>query len=165
MLSPSSLPYSDTKPVGAADFYFTINATFRFIRKKLGDEALRDYWHDLGFQYLAPVSKLWKEEGLSAVATYWRDFFAAEPGSEITITSVDEAVVLDIHVCPAIKHLRAGKRSIDPAFCQHCYYVSEAAAREAGLTVRIKGGNGSCCQTFATTATSLQRIEDIEEAK
>ena len=29
------LPYSDSKPIGAADFYFAINATFRFIEVKL----------------------------------------------------------------------------------------------------------------------------------
>ena len=37
-MSPSAnpLPYTDTKPVGAADFYFAINATFRFVLNKLG---------------------------------------------------------------------------------------------------------------------------------
>ena len=30
------LPYQDTKPQGAADFYFAINATFRFIHARLG---------------------------------------------------------------------------------------------------------------------------------
>ena len=32
----SPLPFTDTKPTGAADFYFAINATFRFIQKRLG---------------------------------------------------------------------------------------------------------------------------------
>jgi len=38
------LAYTDSKPQGAADFYFAINATFRFIRRTLGEEALRAYW-------------------------------------------------------------------------------------------------------------------------
>lgn len=164
MLSPSSLPYRDTKPVGAADFYFAINATFRFIRQKLGPDALRDYWSDLGRAYLAPVSRLWKEGGLPALATYWRDFFAAEPGSEVTVVEAEDAVVLEVSVCPAIHHLRSGKRAIDPGFCQHCYFVSEAAARSAGFTVRVKGGNGSCRQTFSAAEIGPQQIKDIKEA-
>ncbi len=35
------LPYRDSKATGAADFYFAINATFRFIRETLGTEALQ----------------------------------------------------------------------------------------------------------------------------
>ena len=43
------LPYTDTKPVGAADFYFAINATFRFILRHLRmREVLRRYWRDMG---------------------------------------------------------------------------------------------------------------------
>ena len=59
-----------------------------------------------------------------------------------------EGVTLEVRVCPAIKHLRAHQREIVPCFCQHCYYVSEAAAAPAGLTVRVEGGNGACRQTF-----------------
>ena len=76
---PAPLPYRDTKPVGAADFYFAINATFRFILQRFGLEGLRRYWTDLGAQYYAPVSAAWKQRGLPGVAAYWRAFFAAEP--------------------------------------------------------------------------------------
>ena len=77
-----------------------------------------------------------------------------------------EAVLLDVKVCPAIKHLRAGGREIVPCFCQHCYFVSEAMAAPAGLTVRIEGGNGSCRQTFAPRAANLppQELARIKEA-
>ena len=56
------LPYSDTKPVGAADFYFAINATFQFIRRSLGAAALEEYWSDLGRWYFRPVlfRRKWK---------------------------------------------------------------------------------------------------------
>jgi len=183
------LPYQDTKPVGAADFYFAINATFRFIRETLGVAALHAYWGDLGREYMGLVSQRWKQGGLPAVAEYWRAFFAAEPGADVEVTithgssesgiSAAEAmpshqvnrenaslVVLNVKTCPAIRHLREGKRIIDPGFCQHCYYVSEAAAQAAGLTVRIKGGNGSCRQIFCFSGAeeSPQNMEDIEKA-
>lgn len=69
--------YKDTKPVGAADFYFAINATFRFILKRFGIEGLRKSWKDLGYHYFAPVSVAWKKYGLQGVASYWKAFFQA----------------------------------------------------------------------------------------
>ena len=143
------LPYRDAKDVGAADFYFAINATFRFIEQRFGREGLRRYWQELGTGYYAPVTAAWKRGGLAAVADYWRAFFAAEPGAEVEVEATGENVTLEVRVCPAIKHLRAHRREIVPCFCQHCYYVSEAMAAPAGLTVRVEGGNGACRQTFA----------------
>jgi len=142
------LPYTDSKPVGAADFYFAINATFRFILKRFGLEPLRRYWTELGSDYMAPVSASWKRHGLPGVAEYWRAFFKAEPGADVEVTCQDESVVLEIRQCPAIAHLRKCRREIVPSFCQHCYFLGEAMAAPAGLTVRVEGGNGRCRQTF-----------------
>ena len=90
--------------------------------------ALRRYWQELGSSYYAPVTAAWKRGGLPAVAAYWRAFFDAEPGAEVRVEATPDRVSLDVRVCPAIKHLRAHARAIVPCFCQHCYYVSEAAA-------------------------------------
>jgi hypothetical protein len=160
------LPYKDAKPVGAADFYFAINATFRFLLARFGLDGLRKYWGDLGARYFAPVASGWKAGGLAAVADYWRAFFAAEPGAEVDVQQTAGAVTLDVRVCPAIKHLRENGREIVPCFCQHCYFVNEAIAAPAGLTVRIAGGNGSCRQTFLPleAASAPQDFTQIEEA-
>lgn len=144
----TSLPYTDTKPVGASDFYFATNATFRFIEQRLGMEGLRRYWHDLGTRYYAPVTERWRAGGLGAVAAHWQDFFKAEPGAEVKVEQTESEVVVHVHTCPLIKHLRANNREIMPTFCQHCYFVSEAIAAPAGLCARIEGGNGSCTQRF-----------------
>src|SRR4051794_41107839 len=113
-MSPSAyrLPYRDTKPVGAADFYLAINATFRFILNKLGAEGLRRYWRDLGARYYEPVSQRWKAGGLPAVAEYWRAFFAAEPGADVAVEELENEVVLQVKTCPAIQHLRSHGREI-----------------------------------------------------
>jgi len=167
-MSPSAnpLPYTDTKPVGAADFYFAINATFRFVLKKSGIEGLRRYWTDLGARYFAPVAERWSPGGLPAVADYWRAFFAAEPGSDVEVSADDESVTISVRVCPAIAHLRKGGREIVPFFCQHCYFIGEAMAATAGLTTRVEGGNGSCRQTFLRreAASAPQDLASIKEA-
>jgi hypothetical protein len=162
----SPLPYHDDKPQGAADFYFAINATFRFIGQRLGEAALRRYWAQLGEEYMAPVWKLWQRDGLDGIASYWRAFFRAEPGSNVRVSREADKVVMDVMACPAIHHLRAHGREIVPNFCQHCYFVSEAAAQRAGFTVRVAGGNGACRQTFypSVALISTQSLEDITEA-
>lgn len=146
--SPGNLPYTDTKPVGAAGFYTAINATFRFIEARLGREGLLRYWQDLGRRYYAPVSERWKAGGLGAVAAHWRAFFAAEPGADVEVVEQSASVLLQVKTCPMIQHLREHRREIVPSFCQHCYFASEAIAEQAGFTVRIMGGNGRCTQTF-----------------
>ncbi len=162
----NSLPYTDTKPIGAADFYFAINATFRFILHRTDIDGLRRYWTDLGTSYFAPVSERWKLGGTKAVADYWKDFFQAEPDADVDIELNDDSVVLNVKVCPAIKHLRDSNREIVPCFCQHCYFISDAMAAPAGLTVRISGGNGTCRQSFQKLSNVIlpQDLNAIQEA-
>lgn len=162
----SPLPYTDTKPVGASDFYFAINATFRFILHKLGMAGLRRYWSDLGARYFAPVSARWQAGGLPAIAAHWQAFFDAEPSAEVEMLQSAEAVTVNVKVCPAIKHLREHQREIVPCFCQHCYFINEAMAERAGFTARVTGGNGSCQQTFRPRSAIIapQDLTQIKEA-
>ncbi|WP_395749585.1 hypothetical protein [Prosthecobacter sp.] len=162
----SPLPYTDTKPHGHADFYFAINATFRFILRRFGLDTLRRYWTDMGTSYHKPVSERWREGGLPAVAAHWRAFFEAEPGGEVEVLTTPDEVRLEVRTCPMIKHLREHGREILPCLCQHCYYVSEATAAPAGLTVRISGGNGSCTQRFVKQSANEpgQQLDNIKEA-
>lgn len=165
--NPNTLPYQDTKPVGAAGFTFAINATFRFIERKLGTEALRRYWTDLGREYGRPVSENWKRGGLPAVAAYWRAFFAAEPGAEVTVTESDDSVTIVVSTCPSIQFLKQAGREIVPSYCQHCYFKGEAMAEAAGLAMRLSGGNGTCRHRYQPRRTDLppQDLAAIREAK
>ena len=160
------LPYRDTKPLGHADFYFAIQATFRFILARFGREGLVAYWRDLGARYHRPVGERWRAGGLRAVAEHWRAFFKHEPGAEVDVHESPDETRLEVRVCPAIRHLRADGREIVPVFCQHCYFVNEAVAEQAGLTVRVSGGNGCCTQRFMKRelAPAPQNLEDIATA-
>lgn len=162
----ADLPYRDTKAVGAGDFYYGINATFRFILKRLGAAEWRRYLAELGRGYYAPVNRQWQKGGLRAVAGYWRAFFAAEPGSVVEVSELSDRVEVHVRQCPAIKHLRAGGREIVREYCQHCYHLGNARAEAAGLTMRLEGGNGACCHTFfpAGTTPAGQDLARIKEA-
>lgn len=164
--SVTPLPYTDTKPVGAAGFYTAINATFRFVESRYGRDGLIEYWRQMGGSYHQPVSQRWKAGGLGAVAAHWRAFFAAEPGANVEVDELKDEVRVRVITCPLIRHLREEKRAIVPCLCQHCYFVSEAIAAPAGMTARVSGGNGSCVQRFLSRAghEPEQRLEDIKEA-
>lgn len=155
MTPPAPLPYTDTKPQGAADFYYATNATFRFLLARLGPEGWARYLEDLGRDYYAPVNRQWREGGLPAVAAYWQAFFAAEPGSEVDVRELPDRVELAVRTCPAIRHLRAGKREIVREYCRHCHLLGRARAGAAGLEMRLEGGNGACRHTYALPAAGL----------
>jgi hypothetical protein len=163
----SPLPYTDTKAQGSADFYYATNATFRFLLRRLGPEGWRRYLEELGREYFAPVNRQWRDGGLPAVARYWRAFFAAEPGAQVDVVEHGDRVEVCVHQCPAIKHLRAGGREIVREYCQHCFVLGRTRAGEAGLAMRLAGGNGSCRHTYATAAAELapQAIDQIAEAR
>ena len=163
----SELPYTDTKPQGAPDFYYAINATFRFILGRLGVDGWRRYLEELGRGYFAPVNARWREGGLPAIARYWRAFFAAEPGARVEVLERADRVEVCVHECPAIKHLRAGGRQLVREYCQHCYILGHARAEAAGFAMRLSGGNGSCRHTFAPAEAGLppQVMADIAEAR
>lgn len=157
----SPLPYRDTKPQGAADFYFAINATFRFIADKLGQAGWADWLRDMATEYYRPVWESWRRGGLDAVARYLGAAFAAEPGAVYEIRREPEKVVLEIRECPAIKHLRAHGRGIVPFYCQHCQHQFGKMAELAGLSMSLRGGNGDCTQTFSTRRVEPGAILEV----
>ena len=159
------LPYTDTKPQGAADFYFAINATFRFILRERGKEGFARWLTDLGRDYFAPVNRQWKAGGLPAVARYWRSFFAAEPGADVAVHERSGEVQIKVRRCPAVAHLKQHGREIVPAYCRHCALLGRARAEAAGLSMSVEGGNGSCLHRYAAADRLQQDPAAIREVR
>jgi len=85
------LPYTDTKPVGAADSYFAINATFRFVLNKFGIEGSR-LLHEL--QTALPQVTGWRVRVVPAI----------ESSQQPVRTKSDH------HFCVLIGRIRAAER-------------------------------------------------------
>src|SRR5688500_5965525 len=98
----SDLPYRDTKPQGAAGFYSGINATFRFLLRRVGEDGWKRQLTEMGRSYFAPVNAQWRQGGLPAVGRYWREFFAAEPGAQVAVVDLPDRVEIKVATCPAI---------------------------------------------------------------
>lgn len=134
--------------MAAPDFYYAVNATFRFLHDTYGEEALIAYWEAMGEEHFSELSQRFHAGGLEAVETYWRGFFAEEPGGEVEVTRTGTQVNIAVSHCPAIHHLRSNGRDIMPLYCRHCHHVSSVIARKAGLGFELEGGGGSCHQAF-----------------
>ncbi|HHX39655.1 MAG TPA: hypothetical protein GX715_06785 [Armatimonadetes bacterium] len=132
--------------MAAPDFYFAINATFRFIEERWGEEALNRYWDAMGRGYYAPLSARFRSGGLAAVEGYWRAFFAEEPGGAVEVRREGDRVAIRVRRCPALQHLRGHGREVLPRYCQHCRVVSRVIAENAGLSFAMEGGDGACEQ-------------------
>ena len=138
--------------MGAPDFFFAVNATFRHLHDRFGKDALVNYWRRLGREHYRQRWEKWTT--LEEIESDWRSYFAQEPGADVSVAVTDHAVELDIRVCPAIKHLRDSGREIVPYFCEHCDHVCGAMAEAAGYAFQREGGMGSCCQRFVRVTVS-----------
>jgi hypothetical protein len=134
--------------MSAPDFYFAVNAMFRHLHERYGKNALIDYWRALGREYYRSRVENWRAGGAPAIAEDWTKYFALEPGAQVDVSQDADGVVLDVHVCPAIKHLRDNGRDIVPYFCEHCDHVCGAMAEQADFSFERTGGMGSCRQRF-----------------
>ena len=135
--------------MSAGDFYFAINATFRFIHDTWGQEALIDYWTSMAQEYHSGLAERFRQGGLEEVHRYWSDYFAREPGGDVAVSLTDVGVEIDVRDCPAIRWLKDGGREIVPYYCQHCHHISTALADQAGLAFDLQGGDGTCRQVFS----------------
>jgi hypothetical protein len=135
--------------MSAGDFYFAINATFRFIHDTYGKDALVDYWTSMAREYHADTAEGFRNGGLQEVRRYWADYFAHEPGGDVGVSLTERGVELAVRDCPAIRWLKDGGREIVPYYCEHCHYISTAIAAQAGMSFTLVGGGGACHQLFS----------------
>jgi hypothetical protein len=137
--------------MGAPDFFFAVNATFRHILENYGEEALHRYWEEMGREHYRAVTEAMQERSLVALQEHWEQLFPEEPGSEVETALEDGCLTLTVKTCPAILHLKANDREVLPVYCDHCRYVSQGLCEPAGVRVEVTGGGGSCVQVFRTT--------------
>ena len=138
--------------MGAPDFFFGVNATFRHILETYGEEALHRYWQEMGKEHYKFVTAAIRERGLAALKDHWEQLFPEEPGSDVAISLDGDVLTLRVATCPAILHLKSHGREITPVYCEHCTHVSKGMCDPAGVVVRVEGGGGSCAQYFTAAA-------------
>ena len=113
------------------DFHGAISLGFIHLRECYGKDLLKEYWERLGRTCYRDLVEDIKERGLEALADHWKRIFTAEDG-KFSLRYDGDVLVLEVHECPALSHMRSKGYVVDVGFCEHTEVVNSAICREAG---------------------------------
>ena len=131
------------------DFHGAFSYGIQFIMQHYGMDGLRAYLEKLADTVYAPLVKAMDVEGLSALRDHWERTFTLE-GGKFELRDEGDVLVLDVHECPAIAHMKRQGYTIDPNFCEHTRILNEAICTRAGYhsSVEYDQQAGRCVQRF-----------------
>lgn len=131
------------------DFHGAFSYGIQFILQNYGMDGLRAYLEKLADSVYAPLVKALSVEGLPALRDHWERVFTVE-GAKFALREEGETLVLDVHECPAIAHMKKRGYTIDPNFCEHTRILNEAICTRAGFksSVEYDQEAGRCVQRF-----------------
>ncbi|MBN2294739.1 MAG: hypothetical protein JXM70_20085 [Pirellulales bacterium] len=107
------------------DFHGALSAGLDYIAEHYGEDAVREYLHDFGTSYYAPLKKELVERGLVAVKEYYAKIYEAE-SAEFEISMSDDELRIDVAACPAVMHMRKKNYKVSPLFVETTRTVNEA---------------------------------------
>ena len=131
------------------DFHGAFSYGIQFIMQSYGMEGLKAYLNKLADTVYTPLVKGLRDEGLSALRDHWDRIFTLE-GGKFEQREEDGVLVLEVHECPAIAHMKKQGYTIDPNFCEHTRILNEAICSRAGYqsSVEYDQEAGQCVQRF-----------------
>jgi hypothetical protein len=131
------------------DFHGAFSYGIQFVMRNYGMEGLKAYLEKLADTVYGPLVKGLRDEGLSALRAHWDHVFTLE-GGKFALRDEGDVLVLDVHECPAIAHMKKHGYDIDPNFCEHTRILNEAVCRRAGYhsSVEYDQAEGRCVQRF-----------------
>lgn len=131
------------------DFHGALSYGIQYLVEHYGMEGLIKYLSGLADTVYAPLVGRMKSHGLSALREHWQTVFDVEDG-EYSLGERDDVLVLEVHRCPAIAHMKEHGYAISPHFCEHTRILNEAICRKAGYdcSVEYNQEEGRCVQRF-----------------
>jgi len=131
------------------DFHGALCYGIKYLDDHYGPEATANYLRQVGRSCYAPLSERLKNEGLSALERHWNQIFTKE-GGQFTLEYQDGMLVLTVHECPAIAHLKKINQLFTPRHCETTVVVNETICGDAGYrsTCKYEPGEGRCVQRF-----------------
>ena len=131
------------------DFHGALSYGLQFVEERHGEQALRDFLAGLADTVYKPLVDDLRARGLPALEDHWREIFGLEGGA-FEMHMDDATLVLTVHRCPAIAHMREHPYRISDHFCEHTRIVNEAICQAAGYasSVDYDQSAGRCVQKF-----------------
>ncbi len=131
------------------DFHGVLSCAIDFLESEYGLQGLYEFLSSLSGTVYAPLVDEMRKEGLPALRRHVERIFELE-GGELEINEDRQKLVLNVHRCPAISHLRRRGYPIASSFCEHCRILNEAISKDAGFEsdVVYEQSEGRCVQKF-----------------
>lgn len=131
------------------DFHGALSYGIQFLESAYGAEGLRDFLAGLAETVYKPLVEDLRAHGLDALERHWRTVFELE-GGDVALDRDGDALVLTVHRCPAICHMREHHYAVADSFCEHTRLLNEAVCRAAGYksSTEYDQNAGRCVQRF-----------------
>ncbi len=131
------------------DFHGALCYAIKYLDDTYDHQATREYLTQVGRTYFAPLSRKLQNAGLSALEKHWREIFNRE-GGRFELNYEGGQLVLRVHECPAIAHLKKIGQLFTDRYCQTTVVVNKTICAEAGFecSCDYEPGEGRCVQKF-----------------
>ncbi|HOE10051.1 MAG TPA: hypothetical protein PLQ35_06430 [bacterium] len=131
------------------DFHGTLSLGLDFLQKNYGAEGTREFLTGLAETVYAPLVEEIKKRGLDALREHWENIFSLEEG-EIALRIEDNVLILEVHKCPALHHIKEHGYTTSSNFCEHTRITNEGICHAAGYecSVEYDQDRGRCVQRF-----------------
>ena len=131
------------------DFHGALCCGINYLDETYGQDATRQYLQQVGRTFFAPLAAALKQQGLWVLERHWKDVFTRE-GGKFSLNYEDDTLVLMVHECPAIAHLKKTNQLFTDRFCETTVVINETICGQAGYTCscEYEPGKGRCVQKF-----------------
>ena len=136
------------------DFHGALSTGLCYLEEHFGADAVREYLRQFALTFYAPVTRSIKERGLIALREEIERVHELEGGG-IRITGPGEEgedeMLLEVQVCPAIRHMRKQEYSVAPLFYETCRTVYAAICQDTPFAsdwLRHDEQRGQCAVRF-----------------
>jgi hypothetical protein len=131
------------------DFHGALCYALKYLDENFGPAATTQYLQQVGNTCFAPLSRQLEHEGLPALENHFRTIFEKE-GGRFTLGYESDTLVLRVHECPAIAHLKKTHQFFTERFCESTVVVNQTICQNAGFrcTCTYDPGRGRCVQKF-----------------
>ncbi len=136
------------------DFHGALSFALGYLDGHFGADAREEFLAGLARSVYRPLVDDLRLRGLRALREHWEAIFQLE-GGEVEFEEGEGELVLRVHRCPAIAHMRQAGYPIAPCFCEHTRIVNAAVCEAAGYSASVEYDQeaGRCVQRFREMAS------------
>ncbi len=139
--------------IGVQDFVGYYAWTFEYLRRKYGEEAVRDYWHRaISLDSQRHARALIMARGFEGMAAYWGHTLAMEEAG-YTFQRGAEYFRIDMFACPSQGYLDRHGLAFYHDYCEHCMGWIKPLMDDAGFVVHHEHNHRGQCYWEMQPAT------------